>query len=200
MSENIQKYKNTLVLTRIQNLEYALEQISDSSGLYLEFGVHRGVSINHIANHVKPKIVYGFDSFEGLPEDWERGSSVYKKGHFDLEGSLPDVVNNVELIKGFFENTLEPWVKHHNKNISFLHIDCDLYSATRFVLKTLNHLISPGTIIVFDELCDWKESGIYPAWEEGEWKALNEWLEECDRELIVISRGENFESTVRVIR
>ena len=196
--ENIEKYKDTLVLDRAENLKNALGRVIIPGGLYLEFGVHDGTSINFVAESVKPKKVYGFDSFEGLPEDWERGNDVYKKGHFDLKGNLPKVKENVELIKGFFEDSLKPWLETHAQVVSFLHIDCDLYSGAKYVLKELNHLIAPGTVIVFDELCDWKNSGIYPAWEDGEWKALNEWLSECGRKVNVLSRGKNFESAIQV--
>ena len=35
----------------------------------------------------------------------------------------------------------------------------------------------PGTIILFDELIN------YAYWKDGEWKALQEWIKEFDREL-----------------
>jgi len=196
--EEIKKYKDTTILTRAENLKHALSKVLIPGGLYLEFGVHDGTTVNFTATIVNPNKVYGFDSFEGLPEDWERGNNVYKKGHFDLKGELPKVEDNVELIKGFFEDSLKPWLKEHSQVISFLHIDCDLYSGAKYVLKTLNHLIAPGTVIVFDELCDWKDSDIYPAWREGEWKALNEWLKEDKRKVEVLSRGEAFESAIQV--
>src|SRR5262245_26000335 len=41
-------------------------------GLYLEFGVWRGRTINLIAKRVFYETVHGFDSFEGLPEEWQR--------------------------------------------------------------------------------------------------------------------------------
>jgi hypothetical protein len=41
--------------------------------LWLEFGVASGRTINYISNFTNDK-VYGFDSFEGLPEKWRNGS------------------------------------------------------------------------------------------------------------------------------
>jgi hypothetical protein len=35
-----------------------------------EFGVYNGDSITHIANNLPTKAVHGFDSFEGLPDEW----------------------------------------------------------------------------------------------------------------------------------
>lgn len=197
--ENIHSYKNVLSLRKPLHYEFAVKEALKKEGLFLEFGVFQGRSIRAIANLAFPRIVYGFDSFEGLPEDWLRGNDIYSKGHFNLEGRLPEVPGNAVLIKGFFDETLEPWLRNNCAPISLLHIDCDLYSAAKHILFSLDNLIQPGTIIIFDELCDWKDSGVYPAWEEGEWKALNEWLETCNRKVVPISRGENFESTVRVI-
>lgn len=37
--------------------------------IFLEFGVHNGSSINFFAKHYQ-KTIYGFDSFDGLPESW----------------------------------------------------------------------------------------------------------------------------------
>ena len=50
-------------------LSYALEQVQ-TSGLYLEFGVRTGTTVNHIADHATGQEIFGFDSFEGLPENW----------------------------------------------------------------------------------------------------------------------------------
>jgi hypothetical protein len=56
---------------RYEHLSYILDQV-DISGLYLEFGVLNGDSINHIADVIAPHLIYGFDSFTGLPEEWKR--------------------------------------------------------------------------------------------------------------------------------
>ena len=53
-----------------QVLSYALSVANLSDGLYLEFGVRSGSTITHIARQIPDNTVYGFDSFEGLPENW----------------------------------------------------------------------------------------------------------------------------------
>src|SRR5690348_1698775 len=40
-------------------------------GFLAEFGVFSGKSINLIAERYPERKVYGFDSFEGFPSDWE---------------------------------------------------------------------------------------------------------------------------------
>jgi len=61
---------------------------ADVSGdrLICEFGVWKGDSINHIAK-MTTSPVFGFDSFEGLPERWREGLG---KGAFEVH-KLPNV-------------------------------------------------------------------------------------------------------------
>ena len=75
--------------------------------LWLEFGVASGNTINYISQFTDDK-VYGFDSFEGLPEKWRDG---FDKGAFSQNGTLPKVNQNVELIKGWFNETLLPFIQ-----------------------------------------------------------------------------------------
>jgi len=163
---------------RFDGIRFAVGQAC-IPGTYLEFGVYQGNSINFIADLIKPERVYGFDSFKGLPEDWERGDTVYKKGHFTLD-KLPTVRDNVTLIEGFFNDSLAPWLLGNGSDISFLHIDVDLYSSTKCILESLDNKIVSGTIICFDEYCDWTDSGIYDKWEEGEYLAFKEWGRSAD--------------------
>ena len=57
------------------------------TGLVLEFGVWKGTSLHHLTTRLSSRKVYGFDSFEGLPETW---GSVLPKGTFKLD-SLPEI-------------------------------------------------------------------------------------------------------------
>ena len=59
---------------------------------YLEFGVHQGESIRWwVEQNGDPESrFHGFDSFEGLPEDWR---SDFRKGHFSTDGKTPDIAD-----------------------------------------------------------------------------------------------------------
>jgi hypothetical protein len=72
-------------------------QHADPQGLWLEFGVFKGYSINYLARSAPGK-VFGFDSFQGLEEDWK--GVGHAKGTFDLAGRLPRVRPNVSLAPG----------------------------------------------------------------------------------------------------
>lgn len=140
--------------------------------LWLEFGVATGKTINYISQFTNDK-VYGFDSFEGLPEKWRDG---FDKGAFNQNGNMPVVNENVELIKGWFNETLESFIKKHNKKVSFIHMDADLYSSTIYILETLKDYIDNDCIIVFDELVN------YPGFDgdTGELKAFYEFITKYD--------------------
>lgn len=188
------------VLSDVDCLTWAATCMS-ISGTVLEFGVYRGRTLRSLAEALPDRKLFGFDSFTGLPEPWVRSdTSTYQAGHFRLKGVPTDFPQNVSLVRGFFEDTLRLWRSLNTDQVALLHIDSDLYSAAKHVLSTLNDRLVPGTVVVFDELCDWKESGIYPAWREGEWKALVEWTIEHDRDVRLLARGENFSAAFVVVR
>jgi hypothetical protein len=186
---------------RIDQLRRAFE-LAPAEGHILEFGVFRASTLNWLARWSQDRRegrVFGFDSFEGLPEAWvmTKEGGGKEQGHFAVEG-LPQVLNNVELVPGFFDATLSGWLAEQRGPIALLHNDSDLYSSTIYTLTELNDRIVPGTIIVFDELCDWSQSGKYDNWVEGEWRALREWMAACDRQIEVLSRTHDYAAAVRV--
>ena len=173
-------------------------------GEILEFGVFQGKTIKHIANAFPNKIIWGFDSFEGLPEDWILNDNedipLRPAGYFALP-ELPEVPANVKLVKGFFDQSLPKWLKENPiQQISILHIDCDLYSSTATVFDLLNYFIKKDTIIIFDELYPWSGLEYYGLWEEGEYKALKEWVEKFDRHFEVIYRNKHQQCSIRIIK
>ena len=179
-------------------------------GLVMEFGVFEGRSINEMARVWTDQQIYGFDSFEGLPEDWDLGDGlVFTKAKYNVGGVLPDVPDHVTLIKGFFNESLPGWWDANKNRISVLDVDSDLYSSAIFILETLNDYLLPGAIVRFDELCDWRlfdlqetrpPSQKYVTWPEHEWKALNEWISKYDREVVPLARNYAFSSIVRIIK
>ncbi len=145
--------------------DWLLKTQLSGAGMFLEFGVATGRTINHIARVHPGYYIHGFDSFEGLPEDW---TSRMPRGFFKRD-ALPPVRDNVELYVGWFDQTLPGWkAKYGNAPIQFLHIDSDLYSSAVTILETLKDNIVPGTVIDFDEYIN------YPGWELDEFKAWQE--------------------------
>ena len=72
----------------------------------LEFGVYKGGMINHQASKFPELDFVGFDSFEGLQEQW---NGMAPEKTFDLGGKLPRVRRNVALVKGWFAESATRW-------------------------------------------------------------------------------------------
>lgn len=155
------KYLEPLKLTRDYKNRYNLyKYISDnytkenSHITYLEFGVAGGESLNWWiqANNNTQSKFYGFDTFEGLPEDW---GIFFKKGDMSYtETKIQDT--RVELIKGLFQDTLFQFIQDNSQVLNssarkIIHMDADLYSSTLFVLSQLYPYLKSGDIILFDE-------------------------------------------------
>lgn len=156
--------------TNYETLTYVLDNY-EIEGWAAEFGVYSGESLNLIAQRVP---VIGFDSFEGLPEDWRPG---FPKGTFDLcapfgvsAGVLPP---RAMIVLGWFADTTPDFPF---PPLGLVHIDCDLYSSTATALDAVTGAIRPGTIIVFDEFHG------YPGWEDHEVKA---WEAFCHRHQVI---------------
>jgi transposase InsO family protein len=141
------------VRDRREIYEQVAAEVGAARALYLEFGVHRGESMriwSGLLRHPEARLV-GFDSFEGLPEDWNLDD---RRGTFSTGGAppvLPD--SRVEFVRGWFEATLPGFTPPPHERL-VLHLDADLYSSTATVLRALERWIVPGSFVLFDEFAD----------------------------------------------
>jgi tetratricopeptide (TPR) repeat protein len=147
-------------------LAHAMKNVS-TDGLFLEFGVRFGTSIRFLASLTGNQF-HGFDSFEGIPEDWGHE----QKGKYSTYGKLPSVPTNVSLHTGWFSDTLPGFLKTNKGNVAFANIDSDLYSSAKDILESVGPRIQSGTILVFDEYIN------YPTWRDDEFKAFQEYVSE----------------------
>jgi hypothetical protein len=139
------------VTTEALGFEGILNQIPQS-GLVLEFGVFNGVSFDQICGLVYPRHVYGFDSFYGLPEDWNKS---YPRGKFSRGGIPPPVQHpNGEVVVGLIQHTLDEFLAAHPGPVAFAHFDMDIYSSTIYALTKLADRFVHGSICLFDEYAD----------------------------------------------
>jgi len=184
-----EEYDKSIVREAI--MEFAVKEIT-VEGIVLEFGVGNGASSRRLISRLpKETIVFLFDSFEGLPEDWFSGC---KKGAFKQE-RVPVFLydySNVIVVEGLFKDTLPEFATL--KDIAFIHIDCDLYSSTKTIFKYMNDEIVPGTILLFDEFYN------YPVWKDHEYKAFLEWIERDKREFEYIGRSEREQVVIRITK
>lgn len=164
----------------------SLKNIKGSSNLFLEFGVFKGESINFFAEILeKLKFnIYGFDSFEGLEEDWNM-NEYNPIGTFSLNKKKPKVKKNVILIEGKVQVTLDSFLeKNKDKKIIFAHLDMDTYLPTKFTLKKIKSFLTKGSVLLFDQFY------AYPNWKEHEYKAFIEEFNNNEYKFIAFSESE----------
>ncbi len=128
--------------------------------LFLEFGVFEGESIRYFSKaltHPGSRLV-GFDSFEGLPEDWGHRAT----GSYSAKGKIPDIQDErASFAVGWFQDTLPPMVFDASQfDAVLVHLDADLYSSTLFVLTELWRRF-PKTYAIFDEFVGDEARALY---------------------------------------
>ncbi len=172
-----------------QIFDYLKENQVD--GDYHEYGCHKAVTFRMALADAHRKGIdsmrfYAFDSFEGLPEPkgidrfhlhWKRGALTTSESHFmRLVRKQGKLVNRVETVKGFYNESLTPALQksfqEKGRKIAFAFVDCDLYESTVDVLKFIDPLLQPGSVVYFDDFFHFQGD---PA--RGEQKAIGEWLE-----------------------
>ena len=147
---------------------------------FYEFGVWRASSFKYLIKVFKKG--YGFDTFTGLPKDWDVGSHIEKKGTYTNDGNVPKIKGG-EFIVGKFEDTLSVFFSESRPIASIINFDADLYSSTICALNFSKKVMDNDTILIFDELI------INESWELDEFKALNEFcsINNFSYEVIAIS-------------
>jgi hypothetical protein len=125
---------------------------------YLEFGVRYGDSLFRWSslNTCSDSRFIGFDSFEGIPEDWVSVTGTAKKGAFSVEGCIPKTDDRrVKFVKGWFNETLRSFLKNFPpRSRLVIQNDGDLFSSTLYTLATVDPILRPGTILIFDEFAN----------------------------------------------
>ena len=119
---------------------------------FVEFGVYHGASISWWANRISDpeSRFFGFDTFTGLPERWNR----YVTNTFSTGGKLPEIEDpRCTFIAGLFQDTLPGFLQEFSRRGRRLavHLDADLYSSTLFALTALAPYLRRGDLLFFDE-------------------------------------------------
>jgi Macrocin-O-methyltransferase (TylF) len=141
----------------------------DSDELLLDLGVWLGWSTRLISD-ASDRAVYGFDTFEGLVEDWQVDDQILiKQGTFSLaeplaerfmrdtgvslqEGLPSTLGRRVQFIKGSTYETLAPFLAERPAApIALFHMDLDTYESCLHALETCKDRFVEGSILVFDE-------------------------------------------------
>ena len=92
---------------------------------------------------------------------WRRIARV-----FDKYSNINELKRNQ--FKGKIQSTLEGFLNEKKEKITFVHIDVDTYTPTKFILGKIKPYLQKGSIILFDEFYG------YPNWQLYEYKAFTE--------------------------
>lgn len=167
-------------------------------GYIMEFGVLNGGSLIETYNILRGRLthMYGFDSFEGLPELSEQDQlslelmPIFHQGNFK-SGSVDFVEKNiiastggltkesVSLVEGFYNKTLPTFDKSQLSDKGpclMAHVDCDLYSSSCDVFQFLDGIVETGTWLLLDDYWCYKGSP-----KHGQRKAFEEWMASSTR-------------------
>src|ERR1700736_1348406 len=165
-------------------LRFAMGEIK-GPGLALEFGVAGGTTLAIIADAVAgDRCVVGFDCFTGLPEAWRTG---FPAGEFAND---PPEIPGARLVTGLFEDPLPTFLAETDEPIVFMHLDADLYSATKAVLDLTEARLAPDAVLVLDEFFN------YPGWQLHEFRAWGEFIARTGRTFDYLAYTGNNEQVV----
>ncbi|QZA12185.1 class I SAM-dependent methyltransferase [Mycolicibacterium holsaticum DSM 44478 = JCM 12374] len=137
-------------------------------GLLLDLGVWIGWSTRLLAEK-SGRRVYGFDTFEGLVEDWQiDDQKLIRAGALSIaepfaqrliedtgvtiEDGIPAALGrDVQFVRGSTYDTLAPFLDAHPGPIRLFHMDLDTYDSCLHALETCKERFTVGSILVFDE-------------------------------------------------
>ncbi len=166
---------NSLKFKQIFQIWYCIKQ-DNIPGEYFEFGVFKGKSLYHSWRCAKKLNLndinfYGLDSFEGFPVE---NHNLYTNENFYTSYKKVEKTfkrqKNIQLIKGFFDTTLNSNEIQKIKKISFAFIDCDIYESAVPIFNFLKERISIGGFVMIDDFSsiDKNNNSIHKAWLEQE--------------------------------
>jgi O-methyltransferase len=165
---------------------FEFKQFNFVHGDYFEFGLWRGATFR-IAHQLKHRfgqtemLLWGFDSFQGLPASAERKDNFFREGEFACsESELRQILRRsgfkaeeYSLVPGFYDSSLNDALHERlaGRKAAIVYVDCDLYESTVPVLEFLHRYWVNGTIVCFDDYYHFKASPV-----QGEQRALREYL------------------------
>ena len=138
---------------------------ADPDRSFYEFGVWMGDSFRYLIDHFQHGI--GFDTFNGLPEDWHG----LPRGSYTSFGEVPNILGG-EFVVGEFKDTLPVFFASRRPKAGLMNFDADLYSSTITALTEASPVIDESTVLVFDEFI------VNRNWEQDEYRALEEFCRE----------------------
>ena len=134
-----------------------IEKTHKVKGAIIEFGIWNGnnlITIKKILDYLNiNKKVFGYDNFKGFPNPSKLKKQ--KKGKYiGNPNTIKKIISffklkNIEIFNDDIMNLIK--YKKKFKSISFIYIDCNIYTPVKNILDQLGKKVNKGCIIAFDE-------------------------------------------------
>ncbi len=154
-------------ILRLENVLTLMKKVKNNKieGDLVECGVWRGGVLILMARFIMlenmDKIVYGYDSFKGLPKpdmNYPEDSKDIHHTHENLVVSKKDVIRNLEkyevdlnlvnLVEGWFNQTT---LSIKPEKIAILRLDGDMFESTWTCLENLYPNVCSGGYVIIDD-------------------------------------------------
>jgi len=133
-------------------------KLDSIEGDYIEFGMLNGKTLLH-SYKVSKKLnlhkninFWGLDSFEGFPVE---NHNFYKSENFksSYKKALKtfNKYTKVNIVKGFFSESLQISLLDNVSKLSFVYVDCDIYESSLDIFPYIKKRIQPGSFIMIDD-------------------------------------------------
>jgi len=152
---------------RLENVYNQCKRFNDTNYSFVECGVAKGGCLAMMKFASGNNKVFGFDSFEGMPNitkedlgDYNKSDPIFWIGKLNESGnnvyntfnSLNLNMKNVTLVKGYFKDTLQVQENIDNiGEIAVLRLDGDWYESTKICLEKLYDNVINGGVIIIDD-------------------------------------------------
>lgn len=179
--ENFPKFVRRQALSKFLARADLFRKILDVHGSIIDGGVNAGCSLMtfaQLSSILEPvnytRRVVGFDTFTGIPEIHKKDDNPGKTsphvsaGGFAAEGYDEDIrrvaevfdanrnlghIPKIEIVKGDVRQTMPQYVKDNpHLIVSLLHLDMDVYEATKVAIETFLPRMPKGAMMIFDEI------------------------------------------------
>lgn len=169
-------------------LRALVPMVRDVPGALAECGTYRGATANLLGAFASEhdRRLHLFDSFEGLSAPGEADGDHWSA--HDLSGSQQVVLDAVRPTGA--DVALHPgWIPSRfggveDERFAFVHIDVDLYQPTIDSLRFFHPRMSPGGVILLDDV------GFTTC--PGATRAVEEWVAETDEVVVDVPTGQGF--------
>lgn len=177
------RYAEQICYSSKETLRFSYDmakKYAKQSGIYVECGVAAGAQIIAMHHGAPNKIIYAFDSFQGIPlpsnrddqmpgikmlTDYERrnlpnpgeqrlettGATSVSEENFIANLKHAGVdLDKIKIVPGWFEHTVRLFGSQY-VNISILRLDGDLYNSTFVCLQHLFGKVHDGGVVIIDD-------------------------------------------------